>query len=94
MYTVSGDVKHPYNANKLHNFLVGMSLADRDAEWTIHLRYVYEPEGSIDKMLEWLLQSDIHKTLSDESALLVSISVSWLLTSTTIELRNKATKAL
>lgn len=94
MYTIAGDVKHPYNANKLHNFLVGMPLADRDAEWTIHLQYVYEPEGSIDKMLEWLLQSDIHKILSDESALLVSISVSWLLTSTTLELRNKATKAL
>lgn len=94
MYTVAGDVKHPYNANKLHNHLVDIPLADRDTEWTIHLRYVCEPEGSIDKMLEWLLQSDINKTLSDESVLLVSISVSWLLTSTTIELRNKATKAL
>lgn len=94
MYTVAGDVRHPYNANKLHSLLYGMALAERDAGWTIHLIYVYEPEGSIGKILEWLLQSDTHKTLSDESALLVSISVSWLLTSTIIELRNKATKAL
>jgi hypothetical protein len=94
MYTVAGDVRHPYNANKLHSLLYGMSLAERDAEWTIHLRYVYEPENSVGKMLEWLIKSDMRKTLSDESALLVSISVSWLLTSTIIELRNKATKAL
>jgi V8-like Glu-specific endopeptidase len=94
MYTVSGDVKHPYNANKLHNMLSEMPLADRDAEWTTHLQYVDDPENSIGRMLEWVPQSDMHKILSDESALLLSISISWLLVSTTIELRNRATQAL
>ncbi|WAF71043.1 hypothetical protein NRK99_13590 [Aeromonas dhakensis] len=94
MYVVAGDVNHPYNANKLHSILSKMPLPIRDAEWTTRLKYLDEHNASISRLLEWVLKSDMHRNLSDDSALLTSISISWLLSSTTIDLRDKATYAL
>ncbi len=94
MYVVAGDVNHPYNANKLHSMLSTMPLAIRDAEWTTRLKYSNEHDTYVSRLLEWVLKSDMHRSLSDDSALLTSISISWLLSSTTIDLRDKATYAL
>jgi hypothetical protein len=94
MFAVSGDVKHPYNANRLHKFLTGMSLADRDSEWTVFLKDRNDSDSAIGRLLEWILLSNMHKSLSDDSTLLIAISTAWLCASTNIELRNQATKAL
>ena len=94
MYAVAGDIKHPYNANALHKFLTSMSLAERDSEWTTFLKHRSDSGSAIGRLLEWILQSNMHKNLSDDSALLIAKATAWLCASTTIELRNKATKAL
>jgi V8-like Glu-specific endopeptidase len=94
MYAVAGDVKHPYNANRLHKFLTSMSLADRDSEWTTFLKHRNDSDSAIGRLLEWILLSNMHKSLSDDSTLLIGIATAWLCASTNIELRNKATKAL
>ena len=94
MYAVAGDVKHPYNANRLHKFLTSMPLADRDSEWTTFLNHRNDSDSAIGRLLEWILLSNMHKNLSDDSTLLIAISTAWLCASTNIELRNKATKAL
>ncbi len=94
MYAVSGNVKHPYNANRLHKFLTSMALADRDSMWTPFLKHRNDSDSAIGRLLEWILLSNMHKSLSDDSSLLIAISTAWLCASTNIELRNKATKAL
>jgi hypothetical protein len=94
IYTVAGDIRHPYNANRLHIYLSSMSLSKRDAEWTIFLKNLNDLNSPVTRVLEWIIQSELHKVLSDESALLTSKAIAWLCASTNIELRNNASKAL
>ncbi len=94
IYIVAGDVEHPYNADALHGFLAPLSLAVRDANWTTFLNDISDSDSAISRSLEWIFQSEMHKSLSEESTLLVAIATSWLFTSTNIELRNNATQAL
>jgi V8-like Glu-specific endopeptidase len=94
MYTVAGNIGHPYNANRLHKFLAPMSLAERDSEWTTFLKHRHDSGSAIGRSLEWVFQSDMHKNISDDSKLLIAIATAWLCVSTNIELRNNATKAL
>ena len=94
LYSISGDINHPYNAEILHKHLSSIPMAERDANWTVLLVGQYRKDFGIGRLLNWIMQSDTHKQISEESLLLIAKAISWLFTTTDIELRDNATKAL
>ncbi len=93
-YSIAGDDNHSYNANTLHNYLISMTLPERDALWSVYLKNMTTSESSIGRLLEWIKESDMHKSISYESKSLIANAILWLCTTTDIELRNSSTIAL
>jgi hypothetical protein len=94
VYSVALDPKHPFNAEWLHHYLMGFSLADRDADWTIYLHDKDEKGTAMRRFIDWALSDRERNYLSKESRLLAGKALAWLLPSTNIALRDMATKAL
>lgn len=92
--STSGLVDHPFNANFLHNWLMQHSLADRDAFWTIQLKYKYSEDSAFRHLIDWAWARTDKSYISDESIELVATSLCWFLTSSNRELRDCSTKAL
>ncbi len=91
---VTGIPNHFFNAHFLHNHLIQFSLAERDANWTQFLKYKYDDESSVKRLIDWALNETDKSHISDESVLLSSITLSWFHTSTNRKLRDCSTKAL
>ena len=87
---VSGS--HPLNADFLNDLLKDLSVAERDLSWTEFLRRKSDHMLSEIRYFEQRWKSDdISKTEGDR---LMAVWVSWLLTSTSIEIRDRSTRAL
>ena len=83
---------HPLNADFLSDLLKDFSVAERDLSWTEFLRGEHDYILAEVKSLEQRWKSDsIPKTEGDR---LLAVWVSWLLTSTSIEIRDRSTRAL
>jgi hypothetical protein len=91
---VTGIPKHFFNAHFLHNHLIKFSLADRDTNWTQLLKYKYDDESSVKRLIDWAWSETDKSHISDESVLLSSITLAWFHTSTNRKLRDCSTKAL
>ncbi|ALU28251.1 hypothetical protein AS202_00960 [Myroides odoratimimus] len=91
---VTGIPNHFFNAHSLHNHLLKFSLADRDANWTQLLKYKYDNESSVKRLIDWAWSETDKSHISDESVLLSSITLAWFHTSTNRKLRDCSTKAL
>lgn len=85
---------HFFNARSLHNHLLKFTLPDRDANWTQLLKYKYDNESSVKRLIDWAWSETDKSHISDESVLLSSITLSWFHTSTNRELRDCSTKAM
>lgn len=86
-----------FNGDKLHNFLYGHSLANRDSWWTIWLQNKYGNQvgsNSVKRLIDWAWHLKDKEHLDNESIRLASITLSWFLTSANRYLRDSATKAL
>lgn len=94
VYAVSADPSHLYNADRLHNFLMQLSLADRDGLWTIYLHNQDHQESAMSRLIDWARSEEDKYYLSDASRLLAAKALAWLFTSTNIPFRDAATKAL
>lgn len=92
--SVTGIPNHFFNARFLHNHLINFSLADRDANWTQLLKYKYDDESSVKRLIDWAWRETDKTHISDESVLLSSITLAWFHTSTNRKLRDCSTKAL
>ena len=85
---------HPLNADFLSDLLKAFSVKERDLSWTEFLRryqyhdYVLAEIGYLEQ--RWK-SDDIPKTAGDR---LLAVWVSWLLTSTSIDIRDRSTRAL
>lgn len=93
---VSSNPNHAFNSSFLHKLLKQpqISMADRDALWTIYLGKKYYEGVAIEKLISWAW-SDFNKTyISNEGIKLTAIALAWFLTSTNRKLRDSATKAL
>ena len=83
---------HPLNADFLSDLLKDFSVAERDLSWTEFLRGEHDYILAEIEYLEQRWKSDsIPKTEGDR---LLAVWVSWLLTSTPIEIRDRSTRAL
>lgn len=92
--SVTGIPNHFFNAHFLHNHLMQFSLAERDADWTQLLRYKYDDESSVKRLIDWAWSETNKSHISDESILLSSIALGWFHTSTNRKLRDCSTKSL
>lgn len=85
---------HLYNAYSLHNYLMQFSMADRDADWTQRLKYKYDNESAVKRLIDWAWSESDKTHICDESVKLSCIALAWFHTSTNRQLRDCATKAL
>lgn len=83
---------HPANARWLHRRLCAQAMPDRDAGWGIAVFDIEDESAALQRMLSWVDSGAQHADA--ESAVLVGISLMWLLSSPNRFLRDRATKAL
>lgn len=91
---VAGIPNHFFNARSLHNTLIQRSLPERDGQWTKLLKYKYNDDSSVKRLIDWAWNNSDKSHISDESILLSGIALAWFHTSTNRKLRDCATKAL
>lgn len=82
--------EHYLNANFLHDFLLKMEMNIRDFIWSIRIN---DSDIAL-TYANWVMESSLVNLISDEVKKLVSICLTWFLTSTNRELRDLSTKAL
>ena len=87
---------HPLNADFLSELLRAFSVKDRDLSWTEYIRghygdYMLPVLPKIDSLVQRWRSDNIPKTEGDR---LLAVWVSWLLSSTSIEIRDFSTRAL
>lgn len=94
------ETDQPFNAHFLHRMLLGFSLADRDASWTIYLSDKHT-DGSEDneinavsRLLKWGWGINDGSVYDDETITLAVTTIGWFLTSTNRSLRDISTKVL
>lgn len=85
---------HPFNADRLHDYLFKISVPQRDSWWSTFLHYQHGRQGAVDRLLEWSWSDQDKKHLSDESILLTVTAMSWFLTTSDRFVRDKTTKGL
>lgn len=94
------ETDQPFNAHFLHRMLLGFSLADRDASWTIYLsdKHTDGPEdneiNAVSRLLKWGWRIDEGSVYDDETVTLAVTTIGWFLTSTNRSLRDISTKVL
>lgn len=96
--SLSARPNHPLNGDYLHGVLLNMSMADRDAFWTIHIHGQYSGKDNettiVRRIIDWAWTDDARANISDEAIRLTCQTIGWFLTSTNRKLRDSATKAL
>lgn len=91
---VSGVPNHPFNALRLHYYLMTLGRVSRDQIWSTFLHYHYGGNDSIDRLLYWVLSSSFNKAISSQSKILMGIVLTWFLSTPNRSVRDKATKGL
>lgn len=96
LLTVASRTEHPYNAGFLHRNLEGLSLADRDASWSIYLheRYSHHEHSAVHRLIDWAWSASDKSHIADEAIRLCATVLSWFLTTSNRFARDRATKAL
>lgn len=84
----------PFNADQLHATLSSMSMADRDASWTVGVTEAFGNDHSrIAKLIDWSMSVDA-TPIDEKVASLAATTLSWLLSSPSLVMRDRATKSL
>lgn len=81
---------HFLNAYYLDNYLSGMEINQRDSFWTIFINDSDIPKFIVD----WIFDHNDIEKFPDETKKLISIILTWFLTSSNRKLRDSSTKAL
>ena len=90
---------HSFNGDRLHRMLLRHSMSERDSFWQNYLRYYssYDDHNiaqPLKRLTDWAWISDISYNVDAETSRLVAQTLSWVLSSTDIALRDRTTKAL
>jgi len=83
---------HPLDAAFLHSFLNALSLANRDALWTVRVNLASD-ESALRRVFAWI-ESQAATIADSHSRRCVGIVLCWLLTASHRPTRDRATKAL
>lgn len=93
MILLSSNPNYIFNANKLHEILLKYSMPKRDIFWLPWIDKQYRLKYSVYNVIDWAIS--IKEAKSDSKSLkLLTILLSWFLTSNNEELRDKSTYAL
>ncbi|HMN14000.1 MAG TPA: hypothetical protein PKD55_16920 [Bellilinea sp.] len=96
--SVATNPDNPFNADFLHEHLMGCEMAERDAWWSTFLHDHYDisnkHHGPINRLIDWALTIQDTSHLDREALRLTGIMLTWFLTSANRFLRDRATKAL
>ena len=90
---------HPFNSDRLNRFLTLYSMPERDGFWQQYLLW-YNGYNDNDvafplrRLIDWAWSPNISYNSDGETARLVAQTLSWVLSSTNITLRDQTTKAL
>jgi hypothetical protein len=94
MLTVAPVPDHPLNAGRLHTILAPLSMADRDAWWSVFLHWEWQNQRAVKRLIDWTWSPANKSRLSEEVVLLTGNALAWFLTSSNRFLRDRTTKAL
>ena len=89
---IATEPSNKFNALMIHRQLINQSMVERDAWWSIHLA-VQGVDGPIETLISWAARSG-HERIDDDRAHLAATMLTWFLTASHREIRDKATKAL
>lgn len=87
-------IGNAFNADWLHQRLAGLTMVERDVDWTVTVNHLgFEEGGAIQTVVDWALASG--RRIGDPVRVeLLGTTLTWLLTASHREVRDKATKAL
>lgn len=86
-----------FNAESLHNYLIGFIMPERDQIWTTWLQDKYGDKSrrnSINRLIDWAWNENGKTHVTDDTIILASTTLSWFLCSANRYLRDASTKAL
>ena len=92
LISISTEPSNEFNALFVHERLMKMTMPERDACWSVYLA-MRGFEGPIETLISWALHSDL-KHIDQDRAYLAATMLTWFLTTSHREVRDKATKAL
>lgn len=95
LFDVSVVPNHPLNARRLHGILSRTNLAERDSWFQPYMLNATSEQGNaISRIQSWSI-SRLPKDISDRKAILLTgIALTWTLSSTDNDLRDRSTRAL
>ena len=92
LVSISTEPSNKFNASFVHKRLMEMTLPERDAFWSVYLAN-RGFEGPVQTLISWALQNDLQH-IDEDRAYLAATILTWFLTTSHREVRDKATKAL
>ena len=92
LISIGTEPTNPYNANFLHRRLINLKMPERDVRWSIHIG-ARGFEGPINTLVSWATKNG-SKHIDNTRAELAATMLTWFLTTSHREVRDKATKAL
>ncbi len=94
LITLATTPDHPFNADRLHEYLNRFELAERDAWWSIFLHNHCGRWGPINRLIEWAWDKNNKSEIEDEIIRLAGTALAWFFTTANRFLRDRATKAM
>jgi hypothetical protein len=83
-----------FNAHFLHRRLLRMSMPERDGVWSLFVAGQTEEDSTpIETLISWAFQNGM-STVDDDRAELAGIAISWLCSTSSRQIRDRATKSL
>lgn len=94
LVTLAATPHHPYNADHLHQMLMGIAMPERDATWSIWLHRQWGNQQAVERLVDWAWEENDKSVFEDEVIRLAGIALAWFFTSSNRFLRDRATKAM
>lgn len=93
LVSIATEPTNRFNAQYVHRRLSALSMPDRDVKWSVHLNRRGGEDDPVGVLIGWVIQNGM-TTIEDDRAELIAIILSWFLTTSNRQVRDKATKAL
>lgn len=94
LISVAADPEHPFNSLRVHAWLNGQAMAERDAIWTrLTYRSFGYPDQALDRLIRWSARGP-YRWCEDEVVELAAVMIVWTFASPNRFTRDYATKAL
>lgn len=89
---ISTEPSNKFNARYVHACLTKMTMPQRDASWSVYLAHKGY-EGQVQTLISWALHHGL-EPIDEDRAHLAAIMLTWFLTTSHRQVRDKATKGL